>query len=118
MHASRVGFISNASGERFALPGPSRAENQLTVPCSAFDTENIVGQLLVKLKPSSSGNGFELARESDGQLIQSVTIFCYRNSQRPQNTNSRQPNSGTKSCLGIYLLAMIVTKRINTIFYD
>ena len=46
------------------------------MPCSAFDAQNIVGQLLVKLKPSSSGNGFELARESDGQPVQSATVQC------------------------------------------
>ena len=76
MHASRVGFISNASGERFALPGPSRAENQWTVPVSAFDVQDIVGHLLVKLKPSDSASGFQLARGSDGQPILSVTVQC------------------------------------------
>ena len=74
MYTSRVGFISYVSGEHFALPGPSRAENQWTVPCSAFDAQNIVGNLLVKLKPSSSGNGFELARDSDGQVIRSAMV--------------------------------------------
>ena len=47
MHASRVGFISNASGERFALPGPAREDNQWTVRGSAFGAQDIVGKLVV-----------------------------------------------------------------------
>ena len=81
MYTGRVGFISYVSGEHFALPGPSDAENHWTVPCKAFDAQDIVGHFLVKLKPSAAVNGFELARDSDGQVIQSSMVqgFVSRN---------------------------------------
>jgi len=83
MYTGRVGFISYVSGERFALPGPSDAENHWTVPCKAFHAQDIVGQFLVKLKPSAAVNGFELARDSDGQVIQSSMVqgFVSRNNE-------------------------------------
>jgi hypothetical protein len=74
MYTGRVGFISYVSGERFAFAGPSQAENQWTVPCKAFHAQDIVGHFLVKLKPSAAVNGFELARDSDGQVILSSTV--------------------------------------------
>ena len=74
MYTGRVGFISHVSGERFAFAGPSQAENQWTVPCKNILAQNIVGRLLLKLKPSSAVNGFEFARDSDGQVILSSTV--------------------------------------------
>ena len=76
MHASRVGFISNASGERFALPGPAREDNQWTVPVSVFEANDIVDHWLVKLEPSNSASGFQLARGPDGETILSAKVQC------------------------------------------
>ena len=69
-----VGFYSHGSGERFALLGPCTAENHWTAPLVRFYAEDIVGQFLVKLKPSAAVSGFELALDSDGQVIQSAMV--------------------------------------------
>ena len=74
MLTRRVGFISYVSGERFAHAGPSEAENQWTVPCKGLQAQHIIGRSLIKLKPSSAVNGFELARDSDGQVILSSRV--------------------------------------------
>ena len=70
----RVGFYSHGSGERFALSGPCTAKNHWTAPLVRFYAEDIVGQFLVKLKPSAAVSGFELALDSDGQVIQSAMV--------------------------------------------
>ena len=77
MHGGRVGFIGNASGERFFLPGPAGANNQWTTPVAAFEAQDIVGKLLVKLEPTPSGNEFQIARGSDGQPILSAKVQCF-----------------------------------------
>ena len=77
MHGGRVGFIGNASGERFAWLVAGCAHNQWTVPVAAFDAQDIVGKLLVKLEPTSSGNEFQIARGSDGQPILSAKVQCF-----------------------------------------
>ena len=83
MYTGRVGFISYVSGERFVHAGPSEADNQWTVPCKAFDAQEIVGRSLIKLKASSSGHGFEVVRHSDGQVILSSRVqgFVSRNNE-------------------------------------
>ena len=72
----RVGFIGNASGERFALPGPASAENQWTVRVAAFQVQDIVGKLMVKLKATSSGNAFEIARGLASEPVLSAEVQC------------------------------------------
>ena len=42
--------------------------------CKIIFVQNIVGRFLLKLKLSSAVNGFEFARDSDGQVILSSTV--------------------------------------------
>ena len=76
MSFSHVGFISNASGERFALPEAARADNEWKVPVSVFEVRYISGQMLVKLNPTPSGQGFEIASGPDGQPVLSAKVQC------------------------------------------
>ena len=76
MYAIRVGFISNASGGRFALPGPACEDNQWTVPVSVFEAKDIVGHWLVQLEPSNSASGFQLAHGPDGEILPSARVQC------------------------------------------
>ena len=56
----RVGFISNAFGGRFALPGAARGDNRWIVPVSAFEAKDLVGHCLVQLVIRMLRVGFDL----------------------------------------------------------
>lgn len=83
MYALRVGFISNASGERFAWPGAADENNRWTVPVSVFEAKNIIGHYLVQLEPSNAASGLQLARGPDGEILQSAAVqgFIDQNNQ-------------------------------------